>query len=72
MKLIKLTHANKKVPVWINPQQVAGIYLGVDNSTHIISVGAIVPVSETPAEVVSLVEAAFAGQPKQPQDGAKE
>lgn len=54
--MVKLTHANFNRPVHVNPNHVAAVYYSESGkSTHIISVGAIIPVSETVEEVLRLI-----------------
>jgi hypothetical protein len=64
VKFITLTNANHKVPVQVAVAHIAAIYSSPsDRTTHIISVGAIVPVLEPVDEVIRLIRA---------QDGPKE
>jgi hypothetical protein len=54
--MITLTHANFNVPVIIGPTHIAAAYWSENNKcTHLILVGAIVPVKETVEQIVTMV-----------------
>jgi hypothetical protein len=56
MNLLKLTHANFHRTVYINPAHIAGLYYSDSHkATHIVSVGAIFPVTEPLDEVIRLL-----------------
>jgi hypothetical protein len=53
--MLKLTHANHKRPVWVSRAHIAAIYQATDGSTHIVSVGAVIPVLESVDDVIRLI-----------------
>lgn len=71
MQLISLTHANHGRAVNISPAHVAAVYVGSDASTHIILVGAIIPVKESQDEVIRLLTASTTLVNNGGQDGIK-
>lgn len=54
--MITLSHANIDTKILINPAHIAAVYESPTHKcTHVVSVGAILPVKETLAQIVELL-----------------